>query len=216
MRSVGVRRCLWSVALNKAPNGEAEPYFDRSRQVWVAPWRKPDECSAPWPRGSAPKRRLGSCRPGGSIMGHSMTPINDTDPLDSTTSSFVAVFAVFAAVWARGVGPDEFCGSQSWRIGSIPTSPSPNRLPPPHTAMKDSNDLPAQCSPSYLTCDAESPFDTRPPTASFSTCTSAALSPAVMWSGLGKTPSCCATASSCTEPPTSLFPVAACGRDERG
>lgn len=28
--------------VNKAPNGEAEPYFDRSRQVWVAPWRKPD------------------------------------------------------------------------------------------------------------------------------------------------------------------------------
>jgi len=28
--------------VNKAPNGQAEPYFDRSRQVWVAPWRKPD------------------------------------------------------------------------------------------------------------------------------------------------------------------------------
>lgn len=28
--------------INKAPNGEAQPYFDRSRQVWVAPWRKPD------------------------------------------------------------------------------------------------------------------------------------------------------------------------------
>jgi len=105
-KSVGVRRCSWSV--NKAPNGEAEPYFDRSRQVWVAPWRKPEWCSAPWPRGSAPRRRLASCRPGGSIMGHSMTPIDDTDPLDSTTSSFVAVFA---AVWARGDGPDEFCGS---------------------------------------------------------------------------------------------------------
>ena len=24
--------------VNKAPNGEAEPYSDRSRQVWVAPW----------------------------------------------------------------------------------------------------------------------------------------------------------------------------------
>lgn len=28
--------------VNKAPNGEAEPYFDKSRTVWVAPWRKPD------------------------------------------------------------------------------------------------------------------------------------------------------------------------------
>ena len=28
--------------VNKAPNGEAEPYFDRTRSVWVAPWRKPD------------------------------------------------------------------------------------------------------------------------------------------------------------------------------
>jgi len=28
--------------VNKAPNGQAEPYFDRSRQVWVAPWRKLD------------------------------------------------------------------------------------------------------------------------------------------------------------------------------
>ena len=34
--------------VNKAPNGQAEPYFDRSRQVWVAPWRKPEWCSAPW------------------------------------------------------------------------------------------------------------------------------------------------------------------------
>jgi integrase len=30
------------VVVNKAPNGEAESYFDRTRQVWVAPWRKPD------------------------------------------------------------------------------------------------------------------------------------------------------------------------------
>jgi integrase len=28
--------------VNKAPNGQAEPYFDKSRGVWVAPWRKPD------------------------------------------------------------------------------------------------------------------------------------------------------------------------------
>ena len=28
--------------VNKAPNGEAEPYFDKSRSVWVAPWRKTD------------------------------------------------------------------------------------------------------------------------------------------------------------------------------
>ena len=28
--------------VNKAPKGEAEPDFDRSRQVWVARWRKPD------------------------------------------------------------------------------------------------------------------------------------------------------------------------------
>jgi integrase len=26
----------------KAPNGQAQPYFDRSRGVWVAPWRRPD------------------------------------------------------------------------------------------------------------------------------------------------------------------------------
>lgn len=28
--------------VNKAPNGEAQPYFDKSRNVWVAPWRKLD------------------------------------------------------------------------------------------------------------------------------------------------------------------------------
>ena len=28
--------------VNKAPNGQAEPYFDRVRSVWVAPWRKAD------------------------------------------------------------------------------------------------------------------------------------------------------------------------------
>ena len=28
--------------VNKAPNGEARPYFDTSRNVWVVPWRKPD------------------------------------------------------------------------------------------------------------------------------------------------------------------------------
>ena len=28
--------------VNKAPNGQAEPYFDRVRTVWVAPWRKAD------------------------------------------------------------------------------------------------------------------------------------------------------------------------------
>jgi len=30
------------VVVNKAPNGQAEPFFDRTREVWVAPWRKPD------------------------------------------------------------------------------------------------------------------------------------------------------------------------------
>lgn len=30
------------VVVNKAPNGKAEPFFDRTREVWVAPWRKPD------------------------------------------------------------------------------------------------------------------------------------------------------------------------------
>ena len=30
------------LVVNKAPNGQAEPFFDRTRQVWVAPWRKPD------------------------------------------------------------------------------------------------------------------------------------------------------------------------------
>ncbi len=28
--------------MGRAANGAAEPYFDRSRGVWVAPWRKPD------------------------------------------------------------------------------------------------------------------------------------------------------------------------------
>jgi len=28
--------------VNKAPNGEAQPHFDKFRNVWVAPWRKPD------------------------------------------------------------------------------------------------------------------------------------------------------------------------------
>jgi hypothetical protein len=28
--------------VGKAPNGRAEPYFDRSRGVWVAPWRRAD------------------------------------------------------------------------------------------------------------------------------------------------------------------------------
>jgi integrase len=28
--------------VGKAPNGQAEPYFDRTRGVWVAPWRRPD------------------------------------------------------------------------------------------------------------------------------------------------------------------------------
>ncbi len=28
--------------IGRAPNGQPEPYFDRSRDVWVAPWRKPD------------------------------------------------------------------------------------------------------------------------------------------------------------------------------
>ena len=28
--------------VDKAPNGEAQPHFDTSRNVWVSPWRKPD------------------------------------------------------------------------------------------------------------------------------------------------------------------------------
>lgn len=28
--------------VGKAPNGQAEPYFDRTRAVWVARWRRPD------------------------------------------------------------------------------------------------------------------------------------------------------------------------------
>jgi hypothetical protein len=35
--------------VNKAPNGEAEPYFDKSRRVWVAPWRNPTARSASQP-----------------------------------------------------------------------------------------------------------------------------------------------------------------------
>lgn len=30
------------MVVGRAPNGEPEPYFDRTRQVWVAPWKKPD------------------------------------------------------------------------------------------------------------------------------------------------------------------------------
>jgi integrase len=30
------------VVVGRAPNGEPDPYFDRTRGVWVAPWRKPD------------------------------------------------------------------------------------------------------------------------------------------------------------------------------
>jgi integrase len=30
------------MVVGRAPNGDPEPYFDRSRGVWVAPWRKPD------------------------------------------------------------------------------------------------------------------------------------------------------------------------------
>ena len=30
------------LVVNKAPNGQAEPFFDRTREVWVATWRKPD------------------------------------------------------------------------------------------------------------------------------------------------------------------------------
>jgi hypothetical protein len=30
------------IVVARAPNGEPEPYFDRARRVWVAPWRKPD------------------------------------------------------------------------------------------------------------------------------------------------------------------------------
>ncbi len=26
----------------RPPNGQAQPYFDRTRGVWVAPWRRPD------------------------------------------------------------------------------------------------------------------------------------------------------------------------------
>lgn len=28
--------------VGRAPNGRAEPFFDRTRKVWVAPWRRPD------------------------------------------------------------------------------------------------------------------------------------------------------------------------------
>ena len=30
------------VVVGRAPNGQPEPYFDKTRGVWVAPWRKPD------------------------------------------------------------------------------------------------------------------------------------------------------------------------------
>lgn len=30
------------VVVGRAPNGQPEPYFDRTREVWVAPWRKPN------------------------------------------------------------------------------------------------------------------------------------------------------------------------------
>jgi hypothetical protein len=30
------------VVVGRAPNGQPDPYYDRTRKVWVAPWRKPD------------------------------------------------------------------------------------------------------------------------------------------------------------------------------
>jgi len=30
------------MVVGRAANGDPDPYFDRTRQVWVAPWRKPD------------------------------------------------------------------------------------------------------------------------------------------------------------------------------
>lgn len=30
------------IVVGRAPKGQAAPYFDRSRNVWVAPWTKPD------------------------------------------------------------------------------------------------------------------------------------------------------------------------------
>jgi hypothetical protein len=54
------------VVVNKAPNGQAEPLFDRTREVWVTAWRKPMAKSAdpparpepsPSPRGTDTSRR---------------------------------------------------------------------------------------------------------------------------------------------------------------
>ena len=33
------------MVVNKAPNGEAEPFFDRTRHVWVAPGASPTDAS---------------------------------------------------------------------------------------------------------------------------------------------------------------------------
>lgn len=30
------------VVVGRAANGRAEPFFDKARGIWVAPWRKPD------------------------------------------------------------------------------------------------------------------------------------------------------------------------------
>jgi len=43
----GAKRVLDAVSgshtvVGRAPNGQPAPYFDRSRGVWVAPWRKAD------------------------------------------------------------------------------------------------------------------------------------------------------------------------------
>ena len=30
------------VVVNRSPRGQPDPYFDKARNVWVAPWRKAD------------------------------------------------------------------------------------------------------------------------------------------------------------------------------
>jgi hypothetical protein len=61
--------------VNKAPNGEAEPYFDRSRQLWVAPWRKPD-VPGDLPNGRDCHRRQARLGPGARVTASAVRTVN--------------------------------------------------------------------------------------------------------------------------------------------
>ena len=98
--------------VNKAPNGEAEPYSDRSRQGSVAPWL----------RGADPAAESVSqpARPGLSLS----RPVTDMSQRPSAKRP--------SATWLRGSAPrrrSESCrhgGSSTWPgIGCVPLRSPP-------------------------------------------------------------------------------------------